>query len=118
MVGTWRVTGQNAIECRLSTPSGGMEVLRPLGDGAYAVRLAVAWRHEALPDCPRPERDATELNAEGTLRRSGQSVTIEVVLPDGARAGPWTYALEDGDRAMRFICPQCIKTTFRWERSR
>lgn len=117
MLGVWRVAGQNVLECMLSTPTGTMEVLRPTGDGAYAVRLATTWRREALPNCPAPEEPAGEMNVEGTLRRAGSRLTLEVVLPDGQRGGPWTYELEQGGGAMRFICPECIKTTFRWERS-
>lgn len=118
MLGIWRISGQSVVECMLDTPAGTMEVLRPLGDGAYAVRLSTTWRHEALPNCPPPDPETGGVNAEGTLRRSGRRVTLEILRPNGERGGPWTYELEPGDQAMRFLCPECIKTTFRWERGR
>lgn len=116
MLGTWRVSGQNVVDCRLSTPTGSLQVLRANGDGTYAVRLALTWRSEALPNCPPPEQPTSEVNAEGTIRREGRRVTLEIVFANGERGGPWDYEMEQGDRAMRFQCQQCIKTTFRWER--
>ena len=115
LVGLYGVTGQNVHECRVSIPSGTLEVRAPERPGGdYPVRVRQSWRTQPLPGCPEPESPSESWDYEGALRRQGNLVALVLRGPDGRVLGPWGYQIEGN--ALRFICESCVKTNFRWVR--
>ena len=118
MLGSWRAAGQTVTACLVSTSSGAMRVVRHLHDEAYAVRVVLSWRHAARPGCPALDAAVTRVAADGILEGAGNSMTLRIASPVGEYVGHWTYELEQGARAMRYVCQECAGSGFRWVRGR